>query len=176
MTAQNVNTNKDVLKSIIKDVVTNLGVDEFTRLMKIIGQFDNKDRVDYFGSKSIGDAVCDANDNGFDVKLEINTLHDNYIYVKYDDEQCCIYGLGDYYEEWDEYFQYDTLVPLILDNQNAMNYLESCTGKCFNNPLYTKYESLRQELLNELSMINISADCEESVDSLYSKFKNNYQR
>lgn len=64
MAAQNVNTNKDELKSIIKDVVTNLGVDEFTRLMKIIGQFDDKDRVDYFGSKSIGDAVIDANDNG----------------------------------------------------------------------------------------------------------------
>lgn len=85
---------------------------EFTLFMRSIGVFGDNDFVTEYGD-NIGELIIDANQNSYAVNLDIEVMHDYYLYVKYVDcyycRECTIVGLSEEQEEWDSYFKLEKI-------------------------------------------------------------------
>ena len=110
---RNTEEKKEVAEEMTAyEKLSNMVCADFTRFMRSIGVFGDKDFVTEYGD-DIGDLIIDANQNSYAVNVNIGVMHDYYIHVKYIDntycKECAIVGLSEEQEEWDSYFNLEKI-------------------------------------------------------------------
>lgn len=84
-------------EEIIEKVLT-LEVKDITTIMKTIGLFGTKDEIRPFDELTT--MIHEANNLGFDVKIDIESGHDYYIYGRVLNKTLFIYGLADDFDDF----------------------------------------------------------------------------
>lgn len=109
--------------------IANMSLEEFNKFINDYHGNDKKNIVVYpFNSETIASIVKEGNDENFSINMEIGRLQDNYIvvtkrYSEYGSEMKIV-GLGDDYECWCTYFDYETIADAILKNDSLRKMFE----------------------------------------------------
>lgn len=94
--------------------VLGLNCEDFTTFARKFSLIGDKDFVIYYTKGIIGELVDEANENGYNVNVEVNHIHDEFLLVRYDDspnwKDCSIIGLMDDTTEWVDTFNLKYLV------------------------------------------------------------------
>ena len=84
---------------------------QLTRFLRKVHVFGQKDYIALYDKGLVGDIIDNANSDGYHVYVDFQNLHDNFVYVKYDDSdygKCVnIQGLSE--DDWDEVFKLDKI-------------------------------------------------------------------
>ena len=105
----NINTEAECIDHLLQ-----MSCDYFTETMRKIGALGKDDYVTEYSSEAIADAVVGSNQAGYDVTLDLQLLHDEFIYVRYEGEHpnkvCKINGIMDSREDWCDWFNLKEVV------------------------------------------------------------------
>lgn len=119
------------LEEQIQERILNLTDAATTRLMHLLGVWDDNKRVMEYNAHNIGELVTYGNDMGWGVELNIEVGHDYHLVgehiVQNREHTYRIYGIHDEFSDWADLLDIHALVGLIAADkkkQAVLDYIE----------------------------------------------------
>lgn len=97
-------------ESVLLDKLLNMSCPAFTAFMQSIWKFGENDYVAEYSPRAVGEMVAIGNELGCDVVLDIQNLHDYFIYGRKDGDTYKIIGLLDDSDDWIGTFKLEDIV------------------------------------------------------------------